>query len=651
MKSYLSAVCILATIFLGELAYTADTSTLQSSGDVSSTEIETITISSDSQITPEDKSLDGRHIRIDGAILTIDGAHTFSSLILENNATLTHSISPVELLSLTINGDIEIQSGSKIDVSARGTLSTQLNCSGCGGAHASYGGGRGQEPYGDYVNPKSLGSGGNHSSDGMGGTRGGGAVQIQAQSLLLDGSIDANGQSIIGNSDSGYFGGGSGGAVLLSINVISGSGSISASGGQGNTGYSDGGSGGRVALHYQSSNEFDISNRIFAVGGDGRLAGGPGTIFLSEDGVKKLEIKNHNAENGTLAPWVVEEGAPALRSGGPDPHVSLGGAYYFYGGANVAESKFYQNIDFDADSNLEQKIDDGKISINASWIQSAWDEGNDEGQIILRFLNESGGTIIEESSGLTDTAEKTWEDRIFNINVPSGARSVDLVVHSSRKAGSNSDGYFDNFELKLLDGSSIDDAGSFSSDQIIIDNFSSDEYVEKFFVSGYLDNNLVIRNASVELDGEWNTKSFDIRGIGNSRLVIPETTRLTSDNFIVDGYLLKLSGILSSSGHISVQGNSVITSSLANSGSSQRLIEASTIYVAPTAKIDMSGTGLPPLEGGHWKSGGSFGGAGGKDPLSGSSNTTFGSLKSPTDFGVGGYGADISEPGSRGRRC
>ncbi|WP_444956865.1 fibronectin type III domain-containing protein [Microbulbifer sp. ZKSA002] len=637
MKSYLSAVCILATIFWGELAYTADTSTLQSSGNVSSTEIETITISSDTQITPEDKSLDGKHLRIDGAILTIDGAHTFSSLILENNATLTHSISPVELLSLTINGDIEIQSGSKIDVSALGTLSTQLNCSGCGGAHASYGGGRGQEPYGDYVNPKSLGSGGSYTADEAEGTRGGGAVQIQAQSLLLDGSIDANGQSL-----GGYYGGASGGSILLEVQDIDGSGSISANGGTAHPSYSYGGSGGRIAIYHSPGVNFDFINQVSAIGGSGKSGGGPGSLYLHDGAVYRLRIKNSGGEYGGIDHWTAEQGTPGVRVASQQPAPGYSdGSYYLYGGNDNEESKFYQNISFPVDQTLIDSIGRGEVKLGLDWIQSSW-SSDDKGEVVFRFLNSNGQVVSEQASGLVTTAAKIWEKKHFSAQVPSGAVSVDLILHSQRYSGSNNDAYFDRLNLKLYRTTQVEVTPNYSAGLLVLDNYSSGSNVEKYILAKSIESDVLLKKSHLEVIGDFKADDNLIRGDGSSYVTVTDNISGTADNFIVDGYSLSLTGGYSFKERFDILGGWIVTSEYANNASLPLSISASDIFIGALAKINLSGRGLEPLEGSYWKSGGSYGGLGGKDPSSGITNSQFGNLKKPADFGVGGYGADSS---------
>ncbi len=131
------------------------------------------------------------------------------------------------------------------------------------GGHGSTGdGGLGGSPYGSVREPVDLGSGGSFSNTGYVAGRGGGAIRIWvAGVLILDGALSANGQNGVSN----WTGGGSGGSVWLSAATVSGSGSVTANGGNG-TSQGGGGSGGRIA--------FTTGNNTFA--GTYKAQGGTG---------------------------------------------------------------------------------------------------------------------------------------------------------------------------------------------------------------------------------------------------------------------------------------------------------------------------------------------------------------------------------------
>ncbi len=94
--------------------------------------------------------------------------------------------------------------------------------------------------------------------------------------------------------------GGSGGSIYIITNILEGSGSITANGGQGYPdGCGGGGAGGRIAVYYNSIDGF--SGDIQAYSGNGYKAGGAGTVFLksSTQGPGDLIIDNNHSEGLT----------------------------------------------------------------------------------------------------------------------------------------------------------------------------------------------------------------------------------------------------------------------------------------------------------------------------------------------------------------
>jgi hypothetical protein len=132
------------------------------------------------------------------------------------------------------------------------------------------------EIYGDFSYPDELGSGGSDYHPCCA-TAGGGLLRITANTILLDGTIQANG------GDSESFAGGSGGGIRIDVGTLSGSGTISANGGSDPAGYGykpGAGGGGRIAVYYDDISGFDLAN-ITAYGGDGYYKnGGAGTLYL-----------------------------------------------------------------------------------------------------------------------------------------------------------------------------------------------------------------------------------------------------------------------------------------------------------------------------------------------------------------------------------
>src|SRR4051812_45331355 len=189
----------------------------------------TIILTNSITISEANTNYDGQDLVISGATVTVDGSHSFASLLLTNDAVLTHSsCSPTEThtLDLIVTNQIVVSSNSRIDVSGKGYLAGRTTGNATvggatgkgGGSHAGLGGydvwGRSGRTYGNFASPSDWGSGG-------GSGPGGGLVKVEAGTFELDGQLLANGPS-------GYDGAGAGGGVLVIVNNLQGSGQIQA---------------------------------------------------------------------------------------------------------------------------------------------------------------------------------------------------------------------------------------------------------------------------------------------------------------------------------------------------------------------------------------------------------------------------------------
>jgi hypothetical protein len=249
-----------------------------------------VTINTSRELAAGDTSLDGEVLVIDGATLTVSGAHRFGGLRLIQGGVLTHPAG-VAGLDLQVSGDVVIESGAAIDLTGRGHTSAgdagpgagvKQGWAGSGGGHGGWGGrsvtgGSGGGPYGLVQTPVALGSRGGDSDIGPGAAGGGALKLVVAGELRIDGRLAADGAGATVNNA----GGGSGGSLWVSATRISGSGIISANGGVGEWVEGGGGGGGRIAV-YGHAGEFAGTIRAYGAGGSGH--GGAGTIFLQQAG-------------------------------------------------------------------------------------------------------------------------------------------------------------------------------------------------------------------------------------------------------------------------------------------------------------------------------------------------------------------------------
>jgi hypothetical protein len=248
----------------------------------------------------------GQNIMVDNGTLTMNsygsaasGANcsasfTFGAIILTNSGVITHSATTATGASTGQEYRLEftatslsIDGTSRIDVNGKGyihhssdtaaTYRVQTNIQ-----NATF------PNYGSIFYPNDLGPSGSMWGSGFLGSAGGGQLKITISNggqLINNGSIRANGYGYSSNQGSS----GSGGSILINTGSLSGSGTITAHGGNNSSGSSPvSGSGGRIAIYYTSasgnfSGSSNIINSVQACGGTNPSAGydgRAGTVFM-----------------------------------------------------------------------------------------------------------------------------------------------------------------------------------------------------------------------------------------------------------------------------------------------------------------------------------------------------------------------------------
>ncbi len=259
-------------------------------------------------------SYDGQDIIVNDTTVTINGAHSFNSLQLVDDAVLTDSA--LASLNLTISNTLIVDSTSAISADGRGNgaaggLGAGGNAGSAGGGGYGGAGGDGWDyggasvgggTYGSIVAPTDLGSGGGNAYYGWSGGAGGGAICLTVGGTLqVNGSLTANGN---GGSGNGYYlcegGCGSGGSIYVTAGTLAGAGTIAANGG--NYGNRDnlagGGGGGRIAIYFQTDT---FTGTISAAGGSGNQQGGAGTVFTKSASESYGEVRIDNGGNSGAA--------------------------------------------------------------------------------------------------------------------------------------------------------------------------------------------------------------------------------------------------------------------------------------------------------------------------------------------------------------
>ena len=234
-------------------------------------------------------------IELSAMTLTTRTVNVTNDLSLINNATLrvpTNGGTPYKL-TLNVGNQMLIQSGSKLYLRYRGYTGGKYHyTAGPDGSRSSdrYGchGGNNNNgadcTYGRYEKARFAGSSGYRY------TSGGGYVALTAQSLVLDGLIDASGAYNRDQNSS------AGGGVHIEVGALSGVGSINVSGTNGGKP----GAGGRISIYMDDQTNF--TGVLSATGNAGSYGSksGAGTVYIKESGQAYGHLSTDN--NGIDAP-------------------------------------------------------------------------------------------------------------------------------------------------------------------------------------------------------------------------------------------------------------------------------------------------------------------------------------------------------------
>lgn len=251
----------------------------------------------------------GNNVAISSNCQFDSGTYTYTGTLTVNSgvtvtANSAYNNTRVAIIAdnLDVQGTLSADSRGYIGKTGPGGLS------GSGGGGGGYGGNGGTSnnggtslggpTYGSVTQPTDMGSGGQSYYNDTSGGKGGGGIKLTVSgTATISGIVRAN-----GGQGGNATGGGSGGSIWISANILSGSGTIAANGGQGNNS-SGGGGGGRIAVYYSTDSSTLISgNKITAYGGTDALAagtsyGGSGTVFFKAGSAANgnLVVDNNNA--------------------------------------------------------------------------------------------------------------------------------------------------------------------------------------------------------------------------------------------------------------------------------------------------------------------------------------------------------------------
>ena len=303
-------------------------------------QVQAVVFTNDATIAVSDTNYDGQAIIVSACTLTVNGPHTFDSLLATNGATLSlgggSSFAVTGALTVQSNsavvcrgantagqvdgqwagqgvtiaaGNVTVAAGASITADGQGYVGTGGSGLGPGGGiynrweHGGGGGGYGGaggsgdngsnpggQTYGSVLQPTDLGSSGGRGFDGWTGS-GGGAIRLAVTGTLdLEGSISANGAA-----SGSACGPGSGGSIWVTTGVLKGQGVFQAKGADSSNGGAGGGGGGRIAVYYRDGSGYTNFAGVSVSGGSGWEHGGPGSAVLMDSSVTNNHLFVYSA--------------------------------------------------------------------------------------------------------------------------------------------------------------------------------------------------------------------------------------------------------------------------------------------------------------------------------------------------------------------
>jgi len=171
-----------------------------------------------------------------------------------------------------------------------------------------------------------------------------------------------------------------------------------------------------------------------------------GNLIVDGDG-EAASCSDSGYDGMTIPGWTVTAGSPNVvcftnRQGFPNASVSGArpGKGYFTGGPW-------------GNSSMTQTVDAGSTMFNLSGWLGGWSSQNDRAGMTATFLSATGASLGTSTVGpvtATDRLSGTkFLQRSSTGSVPSGTRSIKVVVDFTNTAGQTTDGYADDLSLTL----------------------------------------------------------------------------------------------------------------------------------------------------------------------------------------------------------
>ncbi|MFH1420393.1 MAG: C2H2-type zinc finger protein, partial [Candidatus Aenigmatarchaeota archaeon] len=393
--------------------------------------------------------------------LSINGSaiiKNLENLTIDAGGTLTHPPNyeaqiywmDLSLYKLTIlaGGALNVSGSGFYGSAGPGRGNTTDWCGGGGGGYGGFGGNgasKGGNPYGTFLEPTDVGSGGgqNYHWSQTGGP-GGGAIKVNASIIEVQGQILAEGETNPANAiwNSRIGGGGSGGSIWLITNNLTGGGNISAKGGNGfdGTGCTDGGGGSGGRAHINAKNI--TFSGMFSV----KYGIGPGAAKNGTNGTFVLEFSDIiNVSSATFAsPVMIARNNSFGRIVFTNPNQTLDTSIDFQNAVNITSNFVSVASESNADLNNSAMIwligapilNDPTIVRNGQNCTASictWNDavGPDYSFNVTQFSNYSVGDVVLPIVNITfPNGSLTYRETNISLNFSVDEINLDQCFYS-----------------------------------------------------------------------------------------------------------------------------------------------------------------------------------------------------------------------------
>ena len=360
-------------------------------------------------------------VQINGT-LYLNTKLTTPNLTISSGGVVTHTLQDSDF-ELEVTNNLTIEAGGSINADYKG-----------------YPGGSGPAwPHGSVYEPSDMGTGGGANEQCAGAT-GGGKIKITANNIINNGQITVRGQEGIKYHywSYKYTNGAEGGSIYIIADVISGTGKITADGGDSPYYITSGGPGGRIAIYYETNN----------FTGDVTANGGRAAISSQSDApVGTIYMKSTQQFNGDL---ILDSNS----NSDSYPAVLPQGTYVFENIIikNRAELKINNSNEIKTTDltiiNNGTLINNGSLTISNLTLESGGIFYHNEGNLTIKGTTPTNGIL---SIGNKGTFYLNTSLSIDTLIVSSGG----VVTHTLQDS---------DFDLEVTNNLTIEAGGSINAD-------------------------------------------------------------------------------------------------------------------------------------------------------------------------------------------